>query len=102
MAIDKKAKAKDRNSRNVAGYTLKDQIRKTVIRNELKIFSVSNRIQNNNRLNWIHHFGRMEPERIPKHLMDYTPCNRSPFLCFYFGCLLGASGPRSTRDGYPG
>jgi hypothetical protein len=29
-------------------------------------------------------------------------CNRSPFLCFYFGCLLGASGPRSTRDGYPG
>jgi hypothetical protein len=29
-------------------------------------------------------------------------CNRSPFLCFYSGCLLGASGPRSTRDGYPG
>jgi hypothetical protein len=29
-------------------------------------------------------------------------CNRSPFLCFYSGCLLGASGPRSTRDGYSG
>jgi hypothetical protein len=58
--------------RNVAGYTLKDQIRNTVIRNELKIFSVNNRIKKN-RLNWIHHVGRMEPERIPKQLMDYTP-----------------------------
>jgi hypothetical protein len=56
----------------VAGYTLKDQIRNTVIRNELKVFSVNNRIQNN-RLNWIHHVGRMEPESIPKQLMDYKP-----------------------------
>jgi hypothetical protein len=53
--------------RNVAGHTLKDQIRNTVIRNELKIFSV------NNRLNCIHRVGRMEPERIPKQLMDNTP-----------------------------
>jgi hypothetical protein len=58
--------------RNVAGYTLKDQIRNTVIRNELKIFSVNSRIQNN-RLDWIHHVGRMEPERIPMRLMAYTP-----------------------------
>jgi hypothetical protein len=58
--------------RNVAGYTLKDQIRHTVITNELKIFSANNIIQNN-RLNWIHHVGRMEPERIPKQLMYYTP-----------------------------
>jgi hypothetical protein len=58
--------------RNVSGYTLKDQIRNTVIRNELNIFSENNRIQNN-RLNWIHRVGRMEPERIPKQLMDYTP-----------------------------
>jgi hypothetical protein len=58
--------------RNVAGYTLKDQIRNTVIRTELTVFSVNNRIQNN-RLNWIHHVGRIEPERIPKQLMDYTP-----------------------------
>jgi hypothetical protein len=57
--------------RNVAGYALKGQIRNTVIRNELKIFSINNIIQNN-RLNWIHHVGRMEPERIPKQLMDYT------------------------------
>jgi hypothetical protein len=49
--------------RNVAGYTLNDQIPNTVIRNELKIFNVNNRIQKN-RLNWIHHVGRMEPERI--------------------------------------
>jgi hypothetical protein len=58
--------------RNVAGYTLTYQIRNTVIRNELEIFSVNNRIQNN-RLNWILDVGRMEPERIPKQLMDYTP-----------------------------
>jgi hypothetical protein len=58
--------------RNVAGYTLKDQIRNTVIRNELKIFIIDNRIQNN-LLNWIHHVGRMEPECIPKQLMYYTP-----------------------------
>jgi hypothetical protein len=57
--------------RNVAGCTLKDQIRNTVIRNELKIFSVNNRIQNNI-LNRIHHVGRMEPERVPEQLMDYT------------------------------
>jgi hypothetical protein len=58
--------------RNVARYTLKDKIRNTVIRNELKIFSVNNRIQNK-RLNWINHVARMEPERIHKQLMDYTP-----------------------------
>jgi hypothetical protein len=49
-----------------------DQIRNTVIRNELTIFSVNNRIQNN-RLNWIYHVGRMAPERIPKQLMGYAP-----------------------------
>jgi hypothetical protein len=77
MDIDKKQRQKIETAemkflRNVAGYTLKDQIRNTVIRNELKVFSLNNRIQNS-RLNWIHHVGRMEPERIPKQLMDYTP-----------------------------
>jgi hypothetical protein len=58
--------------RNVTRYTLKDKIRNTMIRNELKIFSVNNRIQNN-RLNWINHVARMDPERFHKQLMDYTP-----------------------------
>jgi hypothetical protein len=31
--------------RNLAGYILKGQIRNTVIRNELNIFSLNNRIQ---------------------------------------------------------
>jgi hypothetical protein len=57
---------------NEPDYRNEYQIRNTVIRNELKVFSVNNRIHNN-RLNWIHHVGRMEPERIPKQLMDYTP-----------------------------
>jgi hypothetical protein len=56
---------------NVAGYKLKDQIRNTVIRNEL-IFNLSN-IVPNNRLNWIQDVERMEPGRTPKQIMDYTP-----------------------------
>jgi hypothetical protein len=58
--------------RNVAGYTLQDKIRNTAIRNEINIFNLNNRIQNN-RLNWIHHAKKIEPERIPKQLTDYTP-----------------------------
>jgi hypothetical protein len=30
-------------------------------------------VESNNGLNWIHHVGKMEPEHIPKQLMDYTP-----------------------------
>jgi hypothetical protein len=39
--------------------------------NELNIFNLNNIIQNN-RLNWIQHVERMNPERIPKQLMEYT------------------------------
>jgi hypothetical protein len=38
----------------------------------LNIFNLNARIQNN-RLNWIHHVERMEPERIPAQIMDYAP-----------------------------
>jgi hypothetical protein len=55
--------------RYVPGHKLKDQIR-----NELntRIFNLNNVIQNN-RLNWISYFERMEPESIPKQLMDCVP-----------------------------
>jgi hypothetical protein len=54
-------------SRNVAGYSLKDQMRNAVIREELNTFNLNN-IQNK-RFNWFHHVERMEPESIPKHLL---------------------------------
>jgi hypothetical protein len=58
--------------RNAAGYALKPQIRNTVLRKKINIFSLKNGIQNN-RLNWISHVGSMEPERIRKQLLDYVP-----------------------------
>jgi hypothetical protein len=56
-------------------YTLEDSIRNTVIGNKLNIFNLNNTIENN-RINWIHHVERMEPEHILKRLMDYTPTSR--------------------------
>jgi hypothetical protein len=80
----------------VAGHKLKDQIRNTVIRNKLNIFNLKNIIQNNE-LKWIHNFERMEPERIPKRLMDYTPGGTrsvgSPFT------LEGSAHLIETRNG---
>jgi hypothetical protein len=42
----------------------------------INIFNLCNSI-NNNRLNWIRHIKRMEPERLPKQLMDYSYTQRS-------------------------
>jgi hypothetical protein len=56
---------------DVAGHTLKDQIRNSLIRNELNIFNLNIIIQNS-RLNCVHHIERMEAERIPKELMGYA------------------------------
>jgi hypothetical protein len=64
----KNAEEKDREMkflRNVAGYTIKCRVRNTVIMNELNIFDLNNRIQNN-RLNWINDVERLKPERVPK------------------------------------
>jgi hypothetical protein len=77
MDIERKAETKVEGAemaflRNVAGYTLKDQIINTVIRNELNVFNFNNIIQNN-RLNWIHDGEKMEPERIPEQLMEQDP-----------------------------
>jgi hypothetical protein len=51
----------------MGGHKLRDQIR-----NELNVFTLNNIIQNN-RLNWIGYFERMEPECIPKQLVDCVP-----------------------------
>jgi hypothetical protein len=73
--LTKEAEAKAAKTKflgTVVGYTLKYQIRKTVIRKKRNMYNLNNIIQNNG-LNWMHHVDRMEPERIPKPLMDYTP-----------------------------
>jgi hypothetical protein len=67
--LNKKAGAREtaeiRFVTNLAGFTLKDQSRNAVIRNERNIFYLYKRIQNI-RLKWIRHVERMEPKRIPK------------------------------------
>lgn len=78
MDIDKRSRGKRWRTaeikfrRNVAGYTLKDQIWITVIVNKWKIFNLNNIIRNNS-LNWIHCVERLVAEHIPKQLRDYTP-----------------------------
>lgn len=46
-----------------------------MIRNELNIFSLTNRI------NYIHHVERKKAERIRKQCMDYTPRETRSFGC---------------------
>jgi hypothetical protein len=43
------------------------------------VFNLNNRIRNN-RLNLINHVQRLEPERIPKQLIDYKFSVTSPKL----------------------
>jgi hypothetical protein len=68
--IKKEAKVGNSRSKisNECGrtHTLKYNIKKGMIRNELNIFNL------NNGLNWIRHVGRMEPENIQKQFMDCT------------------------------
>jgi hypothetical protein len=69
----RRQKEKKWNSLGMCGiYTLGDRIKNTVIRNELNIFNLNNIIRSN-RFNWITHVERVEHQRIPKQLLDYTP-----------------------------
>jgi hypothetical protein len=58
----------------VEGCTLKDQIVNTLIRNDLNIFNLNNRVQNN-WLDWVNRVERIGPELIAEYtyLMDYIP-----------------------------
>jgi hypothetical protein len=63
MWIDKRGETKTAETieitflRNLVGYAFKDQIRNTVIRNEINIFNLNSSIQNN-KLNSIHYVVR--------------------------------------------
>jgi hypothetical protein len=58
--------------RYVAGYTLKDQVRNDNTRQQLGIFSLHNRIQQNKK-NWHEAILRMVPRRITQQILQYKP-----------------------------
>jgi hypothetical protein len=54
--------------RYVAGYTLKDQVRNDNIWQQLGIFNLNYRIQQNKK-NWHEHILRMDPRRITQQIL---------------------------------
>lgn len=74
--------------RSLAGYTLRDQIRSTVIGNELIIskYVINNNRIHNDKLNWTRHVEVVEPERISKQLMSYKPRGTISIRCPKFRC----------------
>jgi hypothetical protein len=58
--------------RRVAGYTLRDEVRYTAIREELQIFNTGERIQSR-KIEWHEHLSRMEQQRIAQQVMFKNP-----------------------------
>jgi hypothetical protein len=58
--------------RSVAGYTRKDQIKDTKIKEELNISKLNAKIIKS-RSQWKYHVQRMEARRIPKKILTYNP-----------------------------
>jgi hypothetical protein len=58
--------------RSVAGYTLLDHRRSADTRSELKIFNLTERIENQKE-NWHEHILRITTDRRPKVLLNYKP-----------------------------
>jgi hypothetical protein len=56
--------------RRVAGYTLRDEVRNTTIREELQIFNTGERIQSR-QIEWHEHLSQMEQQRIAQEVMFY-------------------------------
>jgi hypothetical protein len=65
--ITKNRNCRDKSLRSVAGYTRKDQIRSTKIREELNMFNVNNKILKS-KSQWKYHFLGMEHRQIPKKI----------------------------------
>jgi hypothetical protein len=58
--------------RRVAGFTLRDEVKNTAIREELQIFNIGERIQSR-KIEWHKHLSRMEQQRIAQRVMFYKP-----------------------------
>jgi hypothetical protein len=61
--------------RRVAGYTLRDEVRNTAIREELQIFNIGERIQSR-KIEWHEHLSRMKQQRNAQ-LVFYKPIGYS-------------------------
>lgn len=61
--------------KSIKGCTLRDQIRNKQIREELKIFSINDRIKENREV-WKEHLNRMKDSRIPKIAYRYKPARK--------------------------
>jgi hypothetical protein len=67
--------AEMRFMRRTAGYTLRDRKRNVDIMNELQTTPVISKIKTY-RKKWREHVGRMDEERSPKQILQYTPVGR--------------------------
>jgi hypothetical protein len=61
--------------RCVAGYTRKDQVRNTKIREELNIFNLNSKILKS-RSQWKYHMQQLEDKWILKKILSYNPKRR--------------------------
>lgn len=61
--------------RRTKGCTLRDQIRNSDIRADLKIYSMTERIEENSR-RWKQHIGRMNEDRLVNQVLRYRPCGK--------------------------
>jgi hypothetical protein len=66
--------------RSVAGYTRKDQITNTKIREKLNIFNLNAKIIKS-RSQWKHQMQRMEDRQIPKKILTYIPKRKRNIGC---------------------
>jgi hypothetical protein len=78
--ITKKEEAKTESAemtflRSAAGYTRKDQIRNTKIREKLNIFNPNNKIRKS-RSQWKYHVQQMEDRWILEKILTYHPKRR--------------------------
>ena len=63
--------------RVIKGVTRRDRLRNVDIRNELGITSILDIVERN-KLRWYGHVQRMEEDRLPKIMLEWTPQGRRP------------------------
>ena len=63
--------------RVIKGVTRRDRLRNVDIRDELGITSILDIVERN-KLRWYGHVQRMEEDRLPKIMLEWTPQGRRP------------------------
>ena len=70
-----KMKVEMRFLRAVKGCSRQDRIHNTAIREELRIFSINDKLREY-RQGWLNHLDRMDDNRIPRMALQYKPKGR--------------------------